>query len=170
MKSTAALQFHPKTFLTGVSEGKKVIEYSRDKSVFAQHDQSDAIFYLEKGKVKLTVTSEQGKEAVVALLDGGDFFGEGCLAGQPVRMATALTIEDSTIIRIEKAAMVRALHDRPEFSEKFMAYILTRNVRIEEDLVDQLFNSSEKRLARLLLLLSNVGKDKKPEPILANIS
>lgn len=170
MPRKAPETYHPKTFLTGVSEGKTVLEYSRDKRVFAQHDQSDAIFYLEKGKVKLTVTSEQGKEAVVALLDGGDFFGEGCLAGQTVRMATARTIEDSSVIRIEKAAMVRALHDRPEFSEKFMAYILARNVRVEEDLVDQLFNSSEKRLARLLLLLSNVGKNKKPEPILANIS
>lgn len=170
MPRKASDTFHPKTFLTAVSEGKAVKEYSRDKMVFAQHDHCDAIFYLEKGKVKLTVTSEQGKEAVVALLDGGDFFGEGCLAGQTVRMATALTIEDATIIRIEKAAMVRALQDRPEFSEKFMAYILARNVRIEEDLVDQLFNSSEKRLARVLLLLSNVGKNEKPQPILANIS
>jgi CRP/FNR family transcriptional regulator, cyclic AMP receptor protein len=170
MKRKSPQKFHPKTFLTTFDGGKTVKEYSKNKVVFAQDDRCEAVYYLEKGKVKLTVISEQGKEAVVALLAGGDFFGEGCLAGQTVRMATALTMEDSTIIRIEKAAMVQALHDRAEFSEKFMAHLLARNVRIEADLVDQLFNSSEKRLARVLLLLANAGKEAKPEPILARIS
>ena len=170
MKPKATRKFHPKTFLTAFDGGKTVKEYSKNKVVFAQDDRCDAVYYLEKGKVKLTVTSEQGKEAVVALLDGGDFFGEGCLAGQPVRMATVTTITEATIVRIEKAAMVRALHDRVEFSEKFMAYLLARNVRVEADLVDQLFNSSEKRLARLLLLLSHFGKDSQSETVVAGVN
>jgi CRP-like cAMP-binding protein len=159
-----------KTFLDSVSAGKTEGVYQAGKALFSQDDRCDAIFYLMDGKVKLTVISELGNEAVVALVNAGDFFGEGCLAGQTVRMASAITLAESTIVRIEKAAMVRALRDRPEFSEKFMAYLLARNTRIEADLVDQLFNSSEKRLARLLLMLANFGKEAKPEPVLANIS
>jgi CRP/FNR family cyclic AMP-dependent transcriptional regulator len=161
---------HVKTFLERVSVGKTEAVYSSGKHVFSQDEPCDAIFYLRSGKVKLTVVSAQGKEAVVALVNGGDFFGEGCLAGQPVRMATAVTLADSNIVKIEKAAMVKALKDRPEFSQKFTSYLLARNIRIEADLVDQLFNSSEKRLARLLLLLANIGKEREPEPVLASIS
>jgi CRP/FNR family transcriptional regulator, cyclic AMP receptor protein len=170
MKRAARTSFSPTTFLEGVNGGKTVGEYQKDQPVFIQDDPADAVFYIKQGKVKLTVVSEQGKEAVVALLGPADFCGEGCLAGQAVRMATAVAMTDSTIVRIEKAAMVQALHDRIEFSEKFMAYLLARNVRVEEDLVDQLFNSSEKRLARILLLLANFGKEGRPEPVLANIS
>jgi CRP/FNR family cyclic AMP-dependent transcriptional regulator len=170
MKREARESFSPKTFLEGVNGGKTVAEYQKDATVFFQNDPADAVFYINKGKVKLTVVSEQGKEAVVALLKAEDFCGEGCLAGQTVRMATAVTMTDCTIVRIEKGAMVKALHDRIEFSEKFMAYLLARNIRVEEDLVDQLFNSSEKRLARILLLLANFGKEGRPEPVLANIS
>jgi CRP-like cAMP-binding protein len=159
-----------KTFLEGVSAGKTETIYSRGRLVFSQDDRCDAIFYLKDGKVKLTVVSAQGKEAVVALINVGDFFGESCLAGQTVRMASAVTLTDSTIIRIEKTTMVRALRSRTEFSEKFMTYLLARNTRIEADLVDQLFNSSEKRLARVLLLLANIGREAKPEPLLAKIS
>jgi CRP-like cAMP-binding protein len=170
MTRKADKTFRPKAFLSSFDGGRTVKEYSKNKIVFAQDDRCDAVYYLEKGKVKLTVTAEQGKEAVVALLDEGDFFGEGCLAGQPVRMATVTTMTEAIIVRIEKAAMVRALRERPQFSEKFMAHLLARNVRVEADLVDQLFNSSEKRLARVLLLLANVGKEAKPEPVLAKIS
>jgi CRP/FNR family cyclic AMP-dependent transcriptional regulator len=170
MKRAARKPFSPKTFLEGVNGGKTVGDYQKDQSVFIQNDPADAVFYIKKGKVKLTVVSEQGKEAVVALLGPTDFCGEGCLTGQTVRMATAVAMTDATIVRIEKGAMVQALHDRIEFSEKFMAYLLARNVRVEEDLVDQLFNSSEKRLARILLLLANFGKEGRPEPVMANIS
>jgi CRP/FNR family cyclic AMP-dependent transcriptional regulator len=170
MKRAASKSFSPKTFLEGVSGGKTVTDYRKDQSVFLQDDPADAVFYIKRGKVKLTVVSEQGKEAVVAMLGPADFCGEGCLAGQRVRMATAVTMTDCTIVRIDKTAMVQALHDRIEFSEKFMAHLLARNVRVEEDLVDQLFNSSEKRLARTLLLLANFGKEGRPEPVMANIS
>jgi CRP/FNR family cyclic AMP-dependent transcriptional regulator len=170
MKRAARKSFNPKTFLEGVNGGKTVGDYQKDQHVFIQNDPADAVFYIKQGKVKLTVVSEQGKEAVVALLGPADFCGEGCLAGQTVRMATAVAMTDSKIVRIEKGAMVQALHDRIEFSEKFMAHLLARNVRVEEDLVDQLFNSSEKRLARILLLLANFGKEGRPEPVLANIS
>lgn len=128
------------------------------------------MFYIQTGKVKLTVVSPKGKEAVVAILGRADFFGEGCLAGQVVRMATAISMEDSTIVRIEKAAMIRVLHEEPAFSELFMAYLLSRNIRIEEDLVDQLFNSSEKRLARVLLLLAHFGKEGKAELVIPKMS
>ena len=170
MKRAARRSFSPKTFLEGVNGGKTVADYRKEQPVFLQHDPANAVFYIKKGKVKLTVVSEEGKEAVVALLGPTDFCGEGCLTGQTVRMATAVTMTDCTIVRIEKAAMVQALHDRIEFSEKFMAYLLARNVRVEEDLVDQLFNSSEKRLARTLLLLANFGKESRPEPVMAKIS
>ena len=158
------------SFLGGVDRGKTEAAYASDKPVFYQDEPCDAIYYLTSGKVKLTVLSEQGKEAVIALVNPGDFFGEGCLAGQKVRLASAVTLVDSMIIKIEKTSMVRALRNRPEFSEKFMAYLLARNTRVEADLVEQLFNSSEKRLARALLLLANVGKDAQPETVLANIS
>ncbi|MGI8569594.1 MAG: Crp/Fnr family transcriptional regulator, partial [Methylocella sp.] len=142
----------------------------KDEIVFAQGDPADAAFYIHRGKVKVTVVSEQGKEAVVAMLGTNDFFGEGCLAGQPQRIATVATMTDSVIARLEKAAIVRVIHQEPAFSGMFITHLLGRVLRVEADLVDQLFNSSEKRLARLLLLLANFGKDEKPEPILAKIS
>ena len=143
---------------------------TRTEIVFSQGDPADAVFYIQRGKVKVTVASEQGKEAVVAMLGTNDFFGEGCLAGQAQRIATVATMTDSVIVRLEKAAIVRVIHREPAFSGIFIAHLLSRAVRVEADLVDQLFNSSEKRLARLLLLLANFGKDEKPEPILAKIS
>jgi len=162
--------FDPKSFLAKVGEGKTIAEYSKSQMVFSQGDPANAVFYIQKGKVKLTVVSNAGKEAVIALLGAGDFLGEGCLAGQPLRMATATAISSSSIVRLEKEAMIRVLHEEPAFSEMFLSYVLSRNMRIEEDLVDQLFNSSEKRLARVLLLLANFGKENKPEPVIAKIS
>ena len=138
--------------------------------VFSQGDAADSVFFIEQGKVKVTVVSEQGKEAVVAVLGPGQFCGEGCLAGQPRRMATATAMTEGEIMRLEKTAVIRVLHDEPAFSEMFVSHLLARNIRVEEDLVDQLFNSSEKRLARALLLLANFGKEGRPEPIIANIS
>ena len=138
--------------------------------MFSQADSADAIFYIQKGKIKLTVVSARGKEAVVAILDEKAFFGEGCLAGQQLRMATAIAMSECTIVRVEKAATLRLLRAQPEFSEFFMAYLLSRNIRIEEDLVDHLFNSSEKRLARVLLLLANYGKESQPDLVIARIS
>ncbi|MGC2832690.1 MAG: Crp/Fnr family transcriptional regulator [Methylocella sp.] len=162
--------FDPKSFLAMVGEGRSIGEYREDEIVFSQGDPADAVFYVQSGKVKLTVVSEQGKEAVVALLGTNDFFGEGCLAGQARRITTVATMTDSVIARLEKAAIVRVIRQEPAFSGMFIAHLLARAVRVEADLVDQLFNSSEKRLARLLLLLANFGKDEKPEPILAKIS
>ena len=162
--------FDPKSFLTKVGEGRSIGEYRKEEIVFSQGDPADAVFYIQSGKVKLTVVSEQGKEAVVAMLGTNVFFGEGCLAGQAQRIATAATMTDSVIVRLEKAAIVRVIHREPEFSGIFIAHLLARAIRIEADLLDQLFNSSEKRLARLLLLLANFGKEEKPEPILAKIS
>ncbi len=164
------LPFNPKTFLTRVSEGKSVASYRRKQVIFAQGDPADAVFYLQKGRVKLTVVSKQGKEAIVALLGADEFFGEGCLAGQPLRMSTATATEDATVLRLRKKAMVRLLHTDPRFSELFTTYLLSRNIRFEEDLVDQLFNSSEKRLARILLLLAHFGKEGKREPVIPKIS
>jgi CRP-like cAMP-binding protein len=162
--------FDPKSFLAKVGEGRSIGEYHKDQIVFSQGDPADAVFYIQSGKVKVTVVSEQGKEAVVAMLGTNDFFGEGCLAGQAQRIATVATMTDSVIVRLEKAAIVRVIHQQPAFSGMFIAHLLARAIRVEADLVDQLFNSSEKRLARLLLLLANFGKDEKPEPILAKIS
>ena len=162
--------FDSKTFLTKVGDGKTILKMKKKQIVFSQGDAADAVFYIQKGKVKLTVVSQKGKEAVVAILGHADFFGEGCLALQHVRMATATSMDDAAVIRIEKSAMTRVLHDEPVFSELFMAYLLGRNIRIEEDLVDQLFNSSEKRLARILLLLAHVGKESKTEHIIPKIS
>lgn len=162
--------FNPKTFLAKVGAGKSISKYSKDQNVFLQGDTADAVFYIQKGKVKLTVLSDQGKEAVVGILGPGQFFGEGCLNGHPLRIATTTAMEDCVITTIAKVAMIATLDGEPKFSQLFMAYLLTRNSRIEEDLIDQLFNSSEKRLARLLLLLANFGKEGSPQPIGGNIS
>jgi CRP-like cAMP-binding protein len=162
--------FDPRLFLAKLDVGKSKQEYQEDESVFSQGDAADAVFYLQSGKVKLTAVSTQGKEAVVAILPEGSFFGEGCLAGQPLRMATASTVEPSAIIRVEKRIMVGMLHKEPEFAERFLAYLLSRNIRMEADLVDHLFNSSEKRLARLLLLMANFGQESKPIPLIAKMS
>ena len=162
--------FDPKSFLAVVGEGRSIGRYRKDQIVFSQGDPADAVFYIERGKVKVSVVSEQGKEAVVAMLGTNDFFGEGCLAGQMRRIATVAAMTDSVIVRLEKAAIVRVIQQEPTFSGMFMAHLLAQAIRVEADLVDQLFNSSEKRLARMLLLLANFGKDEKPEPILAKIS
>jgi CRP/FNR family cyclic AMP-dependent transcriptional regulator len=162
--------FDPKAFLANVGEGKAIAKFRKGNVVFSQGDAADAVFYVQKGQVKLTVTSEQGKEAVIAMLGPGDFFGEGCLNGHAVRIATTTAMDDCLITRITKASMIATMHNEPGFSELFMAYLLERNGRIEEDLIDQLFNSSEKRLARLLLLLANFGKDGTPKPIVGKIS
>ena len=162
--------FDPKSFLAKVGEGRSIGRYRKDQIAFSQGDPADSVFYIQKGKVKVTVVSEQGKEAVVAILGTDDFFGEGCLAGQTRRIATVVTMTESVIVRLEKAAIVQAIHQEPAFSEMFIAHLLGRGIRVEADLVDQLFNSSEKRLARLLLLLANFGKETKPEPIIAKIS
>ena len=164
------LPFDPKTFLSKVNGGHSLSDYRKDETVYAQGDPADSVFYIHKGKAKITVLSEQGKEAVVALLGPGDFFGEGCLAGQPRRMATASAMTDCVIARMAKADVVRVIYEQPAFSELFISHLLARNIRVEEDLVDQLFNSSEKRLARVLLLLANFGKESKPEPVIAKIS
>jgi len=162
--------FTPKSFLAKIGEGRSIGKYRKDQIVFSQGDPADAVFYIQKGKVKITVVSEQGKEAIVAFLNANEFFGEGCLAGQVQRMASVATITDSVVVRLEKAAIVRVIHREPAFSEMFIAHLVGRAIRVEADLVDQLFNSSEKRLARLLLLLANFGKEGKPEPIIAKIS
>lgn len=162
--------FDPKEFLAKVGDGKTILEVRKGQIVFAQGDAADTVFYVQKGRVKVVVISEQGKEAVVGILEPGQFFGEGCMNGHSVRIATTTAMEDCLLTAITKTAMLAALHDQPKFSEMFMAYLLTRNSRIEEDLIDQLFNSSEKRLARLLLLLANFGKEGSPQPINPNIS
>jgi CRP/FNR family cyclic AMP-dependent transcriptional regulator len=162
--------FDPKVFLNQAGKGRIPANYEKNQVVFSQGDPANAIYYIQKGKVKLTVVSNQGKEAVVAILTAGDFFGEGCLASQLLRMATASTMVECSIMRLEKTRMIRALHDEPAFSELLVAHLLSRTMRIEEDLIDQLFNSSEKRLARVLLMLANFGKDGKQEPIIAKIS
>ncbi len=160
--------FNPKVFLAKLGNGKAISKYSKDQIVFTQGEIADTIFYIQKGKVKIVVMSDQGKEAVVAILEPDQFFGEGCLNGQSVRIATAAAMQECLITSISKTAMKSVLQSEPKFNEMFMAYLLTRNSRIEEDLIDQLFNSSEKRLARLLLLLANFGKEGSPQPIDAN--
>jgi CRP/FNR family transcriptional regulator, cyclic AMP receptor protein len=162
--------FDPKSFLAKVGEGRTISKYRKDQVVFSQGEAADAVFYIQKGKVKVTVVSDQGKEAVVAILGADEFCGEGCLAGQPRRIATVTAMSECTIMRLRKTSVVRVLHDEPGFSEVFISHLLARTIRVEEDLVDQLFNSSEKRLARLLLLLANFGKEGRPEPIIAKIS
>jgi len=158
------------TILSGISQGKIVKEYSANRNIFRQGDPADSVFFLRRGTVKLTVTSKQGKEAIVAILNAGEFFGEGCLAGQPLRMASAGATTDCTIIRIEKQKLTNLLHDQHAISEVFVSHLLSRNIRYEADLVDQLFNSSEKRLARILLLLSHFGKESRSEPVLPRVS
>jgi CRP/FNR family transcriptional regulator, cyclic AMP receptor protein len=164
------IEFDHGVFLTKVGSGKTIREYRAKQAVFSQGDTADAVFYVQSGKVKLTVLSAHGKQAVIAILEQGDFFGEGCLTSQSLRMSTASAIQPSTILRVAKETMVSLLRREPEFAERFIAYLLSRNVRIEEDLVDHLFNSSEKRLARLLLLLAHIGKDSKPELVLPKVS
>lgn len=170
MRDNTALAFDPKAFVTKLQKGKKTHEYRNKEVVFSQGDPADAVFYIQSGKIKLTVVSARGKEAVIGVLEPGSFFGEGCLAGQPLRMSTATAIQTSSIIRVAKGAMIGMLHREPEFGELFTAYLLSRNVRIEEDLVDQLFNSSEKRLARVLLLLAHFGKEPRPETVIPTVS
>jgi CRP/FNR family transcriptional regulator, cyclic AMP receptor protein len=162
--------FDPKAFLGKVGAGKTILKFEKNQHVFEQGDVADTVCYIQKGSVKLTVLSEQGKEAVVGILEPGQFFGEGCLNGHPLRIATTTAMEECVITSITKEAMIAVLHTEPKFSELFMAYLLTRNSRVEEDLIDQLFNSSEKRLARLLLLLAHFGKEVRPQPILVEIS
>jgi CRP-like cAMP-binding protein len=170
MASKKNPSFDPRSFLSKVGEGRSIGKYRKDQIVFSQGDPADAVFYIQSGKVKVTVVSEQGKEAVVAILGADNFFGEGCLAGQPRRMATVSTMAEGLFMRLEKASVVRVIHEEPAFSEMFIAHLLARTIRVEEDLIDQLFNSSEKRLARMLLLLANFGKEGRPEPVIANVS
>ena len=165
MKKSTKAAFEPQTFLAKVGDGKTITEYRKDQVVFSQGSEADAVFYIQTGKIKLTVVSERGKEAVVGILEPRHFFGEGCLNGHPLRVTTATAVEQTLITRIPKAEMIATLHDQPGFSELFMADLLSWNSRIEEDLIDQLFNSSEKRLARTLLLLANFGKEAAVEPI-----
>jgi CRP/FNR family transcriptional regulator, cyclic AMP receptor protein len=162
--------FEPKAFLAHVGRGRSIDKFRKGQIVFSQGDPADAVYYIQRGRVKITVVSEQGKEAVVAMLGRDEFFGEGCLAGQTRRISTVETLTESTISRLDRAAIVRVIHEQPAFSELFIAHLLGRAVRIEADLVDQLFNSSEKRLARLLLLLANFGKEGSPEPFIAKVS
>jgi CRP-like cAMP-binding protein len=165
-----ATPFDPKTFLAQAGDGRTTLQCQKHQILFAQGDTANAVFYIQKGQVKLSVVSQQGKEAVVAMLQRGTFLGEGCLAGQLVCMATATSLDNSSIVRIDKQAMIDVLHNEPAFSELFMSHLLTRNLRIQEDLVDQLFNSAEKRLARTLLLLAHFGKEGKPELVIPKIS
>jgi len=169
-KSQLPGSFDPKRFLAKVGSGRSVARFVPGKSIFAQGDPADAVFYIQEGRVKLTVVSRQGKEAVIAILGAGDFFGEGCLAGQQTRMASAAAMSQCSIMRLEKAALIRVLRQEPAFSETFLMHVLSRNIRFEEDLVDQLFNSSEKRLARVLLLLANFGKAGEPQTVIPKIS
>ena len=163
-------RIEPHLLPASIGVGRAAARYERGQPVFQQGDAADAVFYIHTGKIQITVISEQGKEGVIGMLEAGEFLGEGCLAGQHLHMASASAMEESAIVRIEKDAMIRALHDEPTFSQLFMAYLLSRNIQIEADLVDQLFNSSEKRLARVLLLLAHFGKDAKLEPVIPHIN
>jgi CRP/FNR family transcriptional regulator, cyclic AMP receptor protein len=170
MAKQANNSFDPIIFLARVGTGKTILEFRKNQTIFVQGDVADTIFYIQKGRVKLTVLSEQGKEAVVAILEPGQFFGEGCLNGHPLRIATTKAMEACVVTSITREAMIAVLQEEPRFSELFTAYLLTRNSRIEADLIDQLFNSSEKRLARLLLLLAHFGKEGSPQSINPNIN
>ena len=163
-------KFDPQTFLSTIDGGRTISSFSKKQTMFAQGDSSDAVFYIQEGRVKLTVVATGGKEATIGILTQGDFFGEGCLAGQPLRMCSATAMADCSVMRIDKKSMIEVLHRERAFSDLFVAYLLTRNIRYEEDLVDQLFNSSEKRLARILLLLAHFGKGGKPETVIPKIS
>ena len=169
-KTASGPLFDPAVFLATAAIGRDISTHSKKEVIFAQGDDADAVFYIKKGKVKVAVLSKQGKEAVVALLGPDEFLGEGCLIGQPKRLATASAMTECVTMRVEKTEILRVLQDEPAFSQMFISHILARNARVEEDLVDQLFNSTEKRLARVLLLLANFGKEGRPEPILAKIS
>jgi CRP/FNR family transcriptional regulator, cyclic AMP receptor protein len=164
------IQFDPKTFLSTIEGGRKIAAFPKKQTIFAQGDPSDAVFYIQNGKVKLSVVSKSGKEATIGILNEGDFFGEGCLTGQPIRLSSAIALTECSVMRIDRKAMMDVLHREHSFSDMFVAHLLTRNIRYEEDLVDQLFNSSEKRLARVLLLLAHFGKDGKPEVAIPKIS
>jgi len=168
--ATRVPSFDPKVFLASIGRGRRMLEFDKKQAIFTQGDSANAVFYLQKGRVKLTVVSPRGKEATIAMLAAGDFFGEGCIADQPLRMATASAMTDCTVIRIEKKTMMQVLHRQHTFSDLFVAYLVSRNIRFEADLVDQLFNSSEKRLARILLLLARFGKEGKPEALVPKIS
>lgn len=163
-------EFDPKKFLATIGEGRRVVQFSKKQAIFAQGDPADAVYYLQRGKVQLSVVSKVGKEATIGILNDGDFFGEGSLAGQTLRMGSATAMTDCTVMRIEREAMMAALHREHKFSDLFVAYLLSRNIRYEEDLVDQLFNSSEKRLARILLLLAHFGKEGVPDAVIPKIS
>ena len=172
--STAAAakkaQFDPKEFLAKIGEGRRAVVVLRKRTVFSQGDTADALFYIQNGRIRISVLSDAGKEATIGILGEGDFFGEGCVVGQQLRMASGIAMTDCDILRIEKKAMIEALHREHALSDMFVAYLLARNIRYEEDLVDQLFNSSEKRLARVLLLLAHFGKDGKPETVIPKMS
>jgi CRP-like cAMP-binding protein len=170
METKPKTPFNPQTFFKQVRSGKTNLTLPKGQIIFSQGEAAEAVFYILTGKVKLSVVSQQGKEAVVAILEPGAFFGEGCLAGQLAYMAAATAMEDSNLVRIDKKVMIRLLHDDPIFSELFLEHLLSRNIQIQEDLVDQLFNSAEKRLARVLLLMAHFGKDGKPEPVIAKVS
>ena len=170
MATTGKPSFDSKSFLAKVNGGRSITTYRKGQTVFSQGDSADAVFYIQKGKVKVCVYSQQGKEAVVAILGDDQFFGEACLAGQAQRIATVKTMTESVIMRLDKKAILRLIRDEPSFSEVFIAHLLSRTIHVEADLVDQLFNSSEKRLARLLLQLANFGRESKPQPIIAKIS
>ena len=163
-------KFDPKVFLSTIDGGRKIEAFPKKQTIFVQGDLSDAVFYIQEGKVKLTVVSETGKEATIGILKERDFFGEGCLNGQPLRMCSATAMTDCSVMRIDKKSMMEVLHREHAFSDMFVAYLLARNIRYEEDLVDQLFNSSEKRLARILLLLAHFGKEGKPETVIPKLS
>jgi CRP/FNR family transcriptional regulator, cyclic AMP receptor protein len=168
--SLGGARFDPAVFLETAAKGRVVTTHQTKQIIFAQGDAADSVIYIKSGKVKVTVVSQHGKEAVVAILGADEFLGEGCLIGQPKRLATAMAMTKCVTMRVEKTEIMRVLHDEPTFSQMFVSHILTRNARVEEDLVDQLFNSTEKRLARVLLLLANFGKEGRPEPIIAKIS
>jgi CRP-like cAMP-binding protein len=168
--SKRLIKFDTKTFLSTINGGRKIVAFAKKQTIFVQGDPSDTVFYIQKGKIKLTVVSQIGKEATIGILNEGDFFGEGCLTGQPLRLCSATAITDCSVMRIDKKSMIEVLHREHEFSDMFVAFLLTRNIRYEEDLVDQLFNSSEKRLARILLLLAHFGKEGVPEIVIPKIS
>jgi CRP-like cAMP-binding protein len=170
MKRKRKLSFDPKVFLSKVNGGRTISNYRKNQIIYTQGEAADSVFYVQSGKVKKTVVSERGKEAVVALLATGDFFGEGCLTGEALRLATVSAMTECVIVRLSKTDITRVIHEEPAFAELFIKHLLARTLRVEEDLIDQLFNSSEKRLARTLLLLANFGKEGRPEPIIAKIS
>jgi CRP/FNR family transcriptional regulator, cyclic AMP receptor protein len=170
VKTKKSVVFDAQSFLDSTGLARKIVEFPKKTTVFAQGDPAKTVMYIQQGGVKLTVVNGEGKEAVVAILGPGDFFGEGCLAGQPIRIGSATAIMPTTVLVIEKSEMLRVLHAEHEFSDRFISYMLTRNIRIEADLVDQLFNSTEKRLARALLLLAQYGKDDRPQKIITKIS